>query len=367
MDLTLNEEQQELESMLHDILAQRSGSSDVRATVASGEPFDRALWAVLCEQVGVASLAIPEEFGGAGFSTRETHVVLEALGRSLTPSPFLGSVAIAAQAVLASGDAAACAEVLPLIASGERIATLCWAAPSGAWRPEDVAVTATRTGEGWQLTGTVPFVLDATAADTVLAIAQTPSGPGLFLIAEPATLRREATPSLDQTITLGTIHFEAVDAELLSCDATALEQIRLHAITALSATQVGTAARALADTVEYSKQRVQFGRQIGSFQALKHRMADMHVELEKARVTSAAAAWAAATGADEWTELATLAKACVSDALTHIAGEMVQLHGGIAITWEHDAQLVFKRAHATAQLFGSPTEHRARRADALAL
>lgn len=375
MQFELSEEQQELTSFLRDLFDQRSGSAEMRKTIEGDSPYDAGLWSVLCEQIGAASLAIPEEFGGAGFTTRETHIVLEELGRALTPSPFLGSVAIAAQAILEAGakmNSDASERLLPGIAAGETIATLAWATPEGNWDPVNAAAQATQAASGgadWELNGTVPLVLDGTYADVVLVIAQTPNGPALFELRDTSTLQVEATPALDQTLNLATLTFEDTAATLLSTpsDHELLETIYNHALTAVTATQVGTASRGLEMTVEYSKQRSQFGRLIGSFQALKHRMADMHVLLETARTTSGAAAWAEVNHSDDWSELTALAKATCSDALSHIAGEAIQLHGGIAITWEHDAHFVFKRAHATAQLFGTAREQRSRLADALRL
>ncbi|MBP1325972.1 alkylation response protein AidB-like acyl-CoA dehydrogenase [Leucobacter exalbidus] len=383
MKFDLTDEQQELSSFLRNLLGQRAHSAQARATIDSEASFDVELWGVMCEQIGVASLAIPEEYGGAGFTTRETHLVLEELGRTFAPSPFLGSVAIAAQAIIESGNAEAAGRLLPEIAAGEAIATLAWAAPDGRWAPARVGVTAELAGAdaaasaasaasaaaAWRLSGQVPSVLDGIAAQIVLAIAQTPAGPALFAVEDTsaASVTREHTPTLDQTLELATLTFTGATATLLSDDAEVIERVRLHALTAITALQVGTAARALEETVEYSKQRTQFGRQIGSFQALKHRMAELHVLLETARTTSAAAAWAEAEHDAQWAQLAPLAKVTASDALTQIASEMIQLHGGIAITWEHDAHLVFKRAHATAQLFGSPAELRALRAVELGL
>lgn len=367
MQFELSEEQQELRAFLRELLEQRASSTQVRATVSGDAPYDTALWSVLCEQIGAASLAIPEQHGGSGFTTRETHLVLEELGRALVPSPFFGSVAIAAQAVLESGNDEAASRLLPAIACGEHVAALAWAAPDGSWNPASVRVTASSDTNGWLLSGRVPYVLDGASADVVLAIAQTPAGPALFAVEDLESVTRTATPTLDQTLQLAVLDFTAAPATLLSDSPEVLERVLLHALTAVTALQVGAAQRALEDTVTYSKQRTQFGRQIGSYQALKHRMADMHVMLETARTTSYAAAWAEATGDAEWPSLARLAKATASDALSTIAGEMIQLHGGIAITWEHDAHMVFKRAQATAQLFGSAAQQRRTRAAELGL
>ncbi|GAB3119535.1 acyl-CoA dehydrogenase family protein [Glaciibacter psychrotolerans] len=369
MQFELSDEQRELAEFIRELLSSKSDSASVRATIAHDAPFDAELWSVLCDQIGAASLAIPEEYGGAGYSTFETHIVLEELGYALTPSPYFGSVALAAQAVLASGNAEACARLLPSVADGSRIAALAWADPTGRWSPADVGVSAQETDGVWRLSGETPLVIDGIAADLVLVIAATPRGPALFELTDTGALTKESTPALDPALSFATYRFDASAATLLACEADTpfLDRLRDLALTALTAIQVGAAARGLDMTVAYSLQRAQFGRLIGSYQALKHRMADLHVRLETARTTSRAAAWAAANDSAELGQLASLAKTWCSDSLTAIASETIQLHGGIAITWEHDAHLVFKRAHATAQLFGSPGEQRARVAQSLGL
>lgn len=364
MQFELSEEQDELVGLLRTLLKQRADSAAVRQSMTSAEGFDRELWRVLCEEIGAASLAIPEEFGGAGFSSIETHLVLEELGYSLAPSPYLGSATIATQALLVSGDTDACERLLPEIAAGAHIAALGWADADGKWAPDRVAVMATPDDDSWLLHGEVPLVLDGAAADTLLTIAQTPDGPALFEVSGRADVDVIDTPAVDPTLRFATLRFDGVRSRALTLSPD-LAAIRDHALAAVAAFQVGTAARGLDDTAAYSKQRVQFGRAIGSFQALKHRMADMHVQVETARTTARAAAWAASTGSPELPALAALAKAWCSDALELIASETVQLHGGIAITWEHDAQLIFKRAHATAQLFGTAADQRTRMAGSL--
>jgi alkylation response protein AidB-like acyl-CoA dehydrogenase len=276
--------------------------------------FDEALWRVLCEQIGVASLAIPERFGGAGASLTETHVVMAELGRTLAPAPLLSST-YAAQVLLASGNDEACERLLPRIASGT-IATVA--------ELDD---------------GVAHYVLDGDLAEIVLVS----DGTAVF---EAAEVEATATPAMDVTRRLASVH--AVPGARIG-DIESLAAAQDAAAVALTAEQVGAAERILELTVQYSKDRVQFGRPIGSFQALKHRMADLHVLAQAAR----SASWAAVAG----TISPSAAKAYCSEAFLTIAGECIQLHGGIAITWEHDAQLYFKRAHGSAQLFGSPDEH----------
>ncbi|HLN76374.1 MAG TPA: acyl-CoA dehydrogenase family protein [Nocardioidaceae bacterium] len=362
MLFSLSDEQAELAAMVRDLLRKRSGSQAVREAVSEPKGYDESLWSVLCEQVGAAALAIPEEYGGAGFTLFETHLVLEELGAALTPSPLLGSGVLAAQALLLSGNDDACAELLPGIASGGHVAALAWAGAEGRWSAENLPVSARDDGSSWVVQGRAAYVLDGDHADVLLVVAQSPPGPVLLRVhPDQPGVRRTTSVTMDQTLRLATVDFAAAEAALVAPDAERfLPMLRDIACSAVSAMQVGAAQRCLDLTVSYAQQRVQFGRPIGSFQALKHRMADMLVEVETARSAAWAAAWSAAQRDDELPTRAATAKAWCSDALNRVAAETVQLHGGVAITWEHDAQLYLKRAHATSQLFGQPHEHRAR-------
>ncbi|WP_104103492.1 acyl-CoA dehydrogenase family protein [Arthrobacter sp. 08Y14] len=364
MDYSLTDEQNELVKTLRAVLNRHATSAAVRSAAASADGYDTELWRTLAEEVGVASLAIPEEYGGAGFTWFETGLVLEALGYQLSPSPLLASAVLGASAILESAEEEARERLLPGIAEGSSIATLAWADERGAWSTTGSGITATPDEQGheqWTLDGTATLVLDGVTADTVIAVASTPEGVGLFEVLDAAAVQRVNTPAVDTTIRFATLTFNRVPARALRLDAErSLERIRDIAVVAVSCLQVGTAQRGLDMSVEYSKQRVQFGRAIGSFQALKHRMADMLVQVETARTTAWAAAWSAGTNAADLPERAASAAAWCADALDKVAAETVQIHGGIAITWEHDAQLVFKRAHSTSQLFGSAREHRRR-------
>ncbi|HEX6346809.1 acyl-CoA dehydrogenase family protein [Umezawaea sp.] len=320
--------------------------SDVRAAMASPRGYDAALWARLCGEVGVAGLAVPEVYGGLGAGQAESHVVLEELGRTLTPAPLLGSAVVAARALLACGDDEACGRLLPGIAAGTTIAALAWTGADGRWDPDAVAVTASDT-----LDGTAHHVLDGDLADVLLVAARGSDGITLWEV-DPAGagVERTAVPAVDPTRRLATVALTGAVGRRLG--PAALPRVRDVACAALCAEQVGTAARALELTVEHTRTRVQFGRPIGSFQALKHRMADLHVLVETARSAAEAAA-------DDPVSAA-VAKVHCSEAVCRVAAEMIQLHGGIAITWEHDAHLYFKRAHGSARLFGDPAEHVAR-------
>ena len=353
MDFRLTEEQEELASTLRSLLGKRAGSAAVRAAADSDDGHDLELWQLLCEQIGAAALAIPEEYDGAGFSLFETLIVLDELGRSLAPSPLLASL-VAAEALLAGGDADACARLLPRIASGE-ISTLAWSGPRGPGLEETV-----RLSEG-ALTGTVGDVLFGDRATVLLVAAATEDGVALCEV-DPAQVGRERTPAMDTTQRLATLSLDGCRGTVVAGDAAAaLARAHLVGTVGVAALQVGCAQRALDMTVAYSQERVQFGRPIGSFQALKHRMADMLVRVEMSRSISWAAGHAvsvAGASSQEATRLAAVAGSYCSEALQHVASETVQLHGGIAITWEHDAQLVFKRAHALGQLFGQAHQHR---------
>jgi alkylation response protein AidB-like acyl-CoA dehydrogenase len=320
MEFALSEEQQELAATVRSLLAKRA---DPRV-----ETYDESLWQTLCEQIGVAALGIPEEYGGFGASLFETSVVLEEVGHSLVPSPLLSSL-VTSEALIAGADEDAKQRLLPRIATGE----------VAAFAEASDAVN----------------VVDGDLA-TLLVVA---TDDGLFEV-DPEACERTWTPSMDQTIRLARVQVDPTAATRIAADGSAaLDRARLVGAVGTAALAVGCASRALDMTVSYSQERVQFGRPIGSFQALKHRMADMLVELEMARSASWAASYAVSAHADNAEQLAHVAKAYCSDALAHIAGETVQLHGGIAITWEHDAQLVFKRAHALGQLYGAAHEHRA--------
>ncbi|MCD5420333.1 acyl-CoA/acyl-ACP dehydrogenase [Rhodococcus pyridinivorans] len=338
------EDRAALRDSVRTLLAKHSDSAAVRRAITTGSGYDDELWTMLVEQVGVAALAVPEEYDGVGASWVEAHVVLEELGRTLTPSPFLGSAVLAAQTVLLSGDADAAARLLPGIAAGEVVA-VCWASATGWQRP---GVSA----EGNVLTGTAHYVLGGDIASTLLVLAADGDTVGLFEV-DPETDRvsRRRVPTMDPTRSLAEVSFSAVTGRRLSSSDDLVDRLRASAAIALSAEQVGAAQAVLDLTVDYAKNRKQFGRAIGSFQALKHRMADMYALVETARSMS----YAAALSQDPQDAYA--AKIYCSEAFQQVASEAVQLHGGIAITWEHDAQLFFKRAHGSAQLFGQPREY----------
>ena len=357
------EEQIELRKTVAQLLAKRADAAALRKTLEAGEAFDRGLWDVLCQQVGVAALAIPEEFGGFGATLVEQHLVLEELGAALTPSPMFGSAVLAAQAILATGNDEACERLLPGIAEGSSIAALCWVGPEGHWRSDDVACTAAGSdADGYTVSGTAHYVLDGAHADVLIVAAAVEGSDGVIGLFEvdPAAggVARRQLPTMDLTRPMSLVEFDSAPAVRLTADdaTAALEKVRTIAIVALSAEQVGAAERCMQMTVDYSKDRVQFGRAIGSFQALKHRMADLYFLVETARSASYAAVHSLSEGLPTAAADALVAKAYCSEAFLAVTGDAIQLHGGIAITWEHDAHLFFKRAHGSAQLLGQPEE-----------
>jgi alkylation response protein AidB-like acyl-CoA dehydrogenase len=327
MHFARTEEQDELASIVRSLLDKRSDSSAVRSAIDSDLGYDEALWRSLCEQVGVAALPIPEEYDGFGASLVESALVLEELGHNLTPAPLL-ACAIATAALLLHGDPEHREVLLPRIAAGE-IATVVLD----------------------------ELTLDAAAAAILLRVHEG----HLELLQDP---RVESVGALDQTMRFGRVEANEANTIGVVDDDGALRDI---AAALTSALQMGAAQRGLDMTVAYSLERVQFGRPIGSFQALKHRMADMLVLVEGSRSASWGASAAAAAYVTDPTQAnreilrrrSAVARSYCSDALDHVASETVQLHGGIAITWEHDAQLLFKRAHALNQLWQPAHEARA--------
>ncbi|MFC9619584.1 acyl-CoA dehydrogenase family protein [Streptomyces sp. NPDC056930] len=354
--MRLTEEQEELRSAVRAVLGRHAGD---------------AAWRPLTEQIGVAGLAVPEAFGGAGCGAREVHVVMEELGRELSPVPYLGSAVLVVQALLASGDEAACARLLPGLASGAVVGALAWA-ERGSWDPSAVRAEATPgPGEMWRITGTKEHVLDGARAEVLLVAARSGAGVSLFEVSgDGASVDREPTVTMDSTRTQARVVLTGAKGRLVGAEGEGdrvLPHVLELACTALAAEQVGAASRCLELTLAHAQERVQFGRPIGSFQAVKHRLADAYVLVESARSAALGASIAAAAGAPEQTRCAAAAKSACSEAFSAVAGEMIQLHGGIGMTWEHDAHRYFKRAHGSAQLFGPPAWHRERLAAGLGL
>ncbi len=362
MNFAFSEEQDELRRSVRRFLEEKSDETEVRRLMETTEGFDRAVWSQMAVQLGLQSLTIPEEYGGAGFSYVELVVVLEEMGAALLCSPFFATVALAANALLTSGDESAKADLLPGIAAGETIATLAFTEDSGKWTTDAVELAATPAGDGWTLSGTKSFVIDGHNADLILVVGRTAAGLSLFAVEGDADgLIRTPLATMDQTRKQARLEFAGTPARLVGTDGGAepgLAKTLDLAAVALAAEQVGGAQRCLDSAVEYAKTRIQFGRPIGSFQAIKHKCADMLLEVESAKSAAYYAGWAAAEDSEELPVVASLAKSYCSEAYFHAAAENIQIHGGIGFTWEHPAHLYFKRAKSSELMLGDPAYHR---------
>jgi alkylation response protein AidB-like acyl-CoA dehydrogenase len=362
MILGVTAEQEELRASVRRFLADRAPISAVRELMETPDGLDTAVWQQAGEQLGLQGIAIPEQYGGAGFSFAEQAIVLEELGAALYGGPYLASAVLAANALLASPDEAARQEFLPGIATGEVIATLAFTEEDGSWDPAAIRLAATSRGDEWQLDGRKSFVLDGHTAALILVVARTGEELSLFAVAADASgLTRTALPTLDQTRKLASLDFAGTPARLIGSvgdGAKALSRTLDIAAIAQAAEQLGGAQRALDMAVAYLKVRHQFGRPIGSFQALKHRCADLLLEVESLRSAVQYAAAAVAEDSAEIPMVASLVKAYASDVYFHVAAENIQLHGGIGFTWEHDAHLYFKRAKASELFLGDARYHR---------
>ena len=362
MEWTLTDEQEELRRSVRRFFEQKSTSADVRRLMETDDGYDPAVWSQMAEQLGLQGLALPEEHGGSGFSFVEQAIVLEEMGRSLLCSPYFGSVVLAGTALVESGDESIQKELLPGIADGSTIATLALAESDGRWSADATTVSARRTNEGYTLSGAKHFVLDGHNANVLLVVARADGGPSLFVVDPTATgVSRRLLETIDMTRKLALIELTDAPARLIGAEGDAERVITStlqRAAVALAAEQVGAAQRCLDMSVDYAKLRVQFGRPIGSFQAIKHKCADMLLEVESARSAVHYAAWAIAEDTDEVPLVSSVAKAYCSDAFTNAAAENIQIHGGIGFTWEHDAHLYYRRAKSSELLFGTPHEHR---------
>jgi alkylation response protein AidB-like acyl-CoA dehydrogenase len=362
-DLLYGEAETELRAAVRALLADRCGWSEVLARTEAPQTYDTGLWQVLAADLGCAGLLIPEDSGGAGASYREAAVVAEETGRAVAPVPFLGSAVVATAALLAADDE----ELLTALAAGTATAALAvpFAATPGA-RPEPtirlgVPSPSPEDGDpGYRLTGTVTGIADALPAD-VLIVPSDGVPYGLYAV-RAADARMTPVVSLDMTRQLADVTFDNAPGRRLATGSAA-EQAVAAALTAgatvLAAEQLGTAERCLEITVAYLKERRQFARPIGSFQALKHRAADLWVGVTQARAAARYAAACLAAGDPDTPVAVALAKAACSDVAVRAAEECVQLHGGIGFTWEHPAHLYLKRAKSASIGFGTADRHRA--------
>lgn len=370
MDFRFNEDQEELRAIARAFLDEKSGSEQVRAAMESPLGWDEALWAELGSELGWPSVQIPEEYGGLGLGYIELAALLEISGESLLCAPFFSSACLGAGALLAAASEEQKKEFLPGIAEGQTRATLAHTGPKGAAGCVGVEATATADGDEFILDGAHSFVVDGHSADLLIVAARRPGSAGaegiaLFALAgdTPGLIRTSLT-TLDLTRRLARLDFQGLrvpGSALLGGDdeaGAALERaLQLSAI-GLAAEQVGGAQRCLDLSVAYANEREQFGRPIGSFQAIKHKCADMMVDVECARSAAYYAACVVAEESDELPEAAALAAAQCADAYFRCAADAIQIHGGVGFTWEYDVHLHFKRAGAGERLLGEAAYHR---------
>ena len=360
-------EADELRQAVREFLAVASPSGRVRALMSTERGYDQTVWHQMARELGLHGIAVPEKFGGAGATMCELAVVFEEMGAALLCAPFLSTVGLATQAILCSGDTAAMADYLPSFIDGSNTATVILNGSLDAWDPQAVTLTARADGASHRIQGDAALVLDGHTADVVLAAANTSAGTSLFAVSGDADgLTREPLTTLDRTRKVARLQFHDVPARLIGTDgdaAAGLARTCDLAIAALAAEQVGASQHCLDMAVGYAKERIQFGRAIGSFQAVKHRCADMLVLVEGAR--SAALHAAESADGSELPIAASVAKMACSEAFLQVALDNMRIHGGIGFTWEHDAHLYVRRAKSTELIFGSP-DHHAQRLAALA-
>lgn len=367
MQFSFTEDQEALRESARVFLADQSSSERVRAAMESEIGYDEALWTRIAQEMGWTAVTVPEEFGGLGLGYVELIALLEVMGEHLLCAPFFSSICLGANAFLSLGSEEQKQEHLPAIAAGETRATLALTEASGRWDADAVQATARRDGGDFVLDADKRYVPDGHTADLYLVVARIEGSGGLGLFAVPsesAGVTRTSLPTMDQTRRQADLRLEGVRvpaSALLGNNEDAgpgiARTLQLAAI-GLAAEQVGGASRCLDMTVQYAKERVQFGRQIGSFQAIKHKCADMLLQVESARSAVYYAGWAASVDDPEVPVLASLAKSYCSDAYFQCAAESIQIHGGVGFTWEYDVHLHFKRAKSTEILLGTPAQHR---------
>jgi len=372
MNFGFNEEQELLRSTARKFFDNECASETVRKLMDGPEGMTPDLWKKIAEQ-GWTGLIFPDEHGGMGLGFVDLVVLMEEMGRSVVPGPFFSTVLLGGLAIREAGTDAQKKAWLPKISSGEARATLAWMEPSAELGARGITLQAAAKGAGFTLDGTKLFVHDAHTADVIVVAARTSSGQNpedgvsLFLVPKGTPgLSVTLLPTMDQTRKLCAVGLKnvALGAEALMGQAGSgwapLARVIDRATVALCAEMCGGAQKVLEMTVEYAKIRQAFGRPIGSYQGVKHKAADMLVDVENSKSITYYAAWAMDEGVPEGQLAVSMAKAYVSDAYRRVSGAGIQLHGGIGFTWEHDLHLYFKRAKGSEFTFGDATWHRER-------
>jgi alkylation response protein AidB-like acyl-CoA dehydrogenase len=379
MDFGFNEEQELLRGQARDFLDKQCPTSRVRELMASDRCYDDAMYAQMAS-LGWTAIPFPEEYGGLGLGIVDLTVVLEEMGRHVTPAPLQSAVGLAGMTLLHGGSDAQKQRLLPSLCEGESVGTVALVEESGRWDAEGVQLPAQRSGDAYLLSGEKLYVPDAHVADWMIVAARSGNGGGggdgvtLLLVdtAGPGVSVR-TMKTMDQTRRLCVVSFDGVEVgadAVVGSEGRGWSVLRKgldRALVAISAELCGTAQRALEMSVEYAKTRQQFGRPIGSYQAVSHKCADMLVQVESAKSLTYYAAWAVDNDVPEAPLAAAMAKAYASDAARLVTGAAIQVHGGIGFTWEHDMHLYFKRAKWGETTLGDAVFHRERVAQALEL
>jgi alkylation response protein AidB-like acyl-CoA dehydrogenase len=367
MQFSFTSEQEEFRSVLRRFLEEKSPPIAVRRLMETEAGWEREGWREINQLLGLTGVHIPEAYSGQGFGFVELGIVLEEMGRALLCAPYFASTVLAATAIMNAGTEAQKRELLPDIAAGDTVATLAFTEPNGRWDAEGIATTATPAGGTFRLDGVKGFVLDGHTADLIVVLARRPGSTGdeglsFFTVPGDATgLMRRALKVMDPTRKQAVLEFRSVEAELLGEEgggAAPFAKTLAQAAVCLANEMVGGAERLRQSALDYANMRVQFGRAIGSFQSMKHKQADMLVDVELAKSAAYAAASAADDDDADLPALASLAKACASDAYMQTAIHTIQIHGGIGFTWDNDTHLWFKRAKSSEVFLGDPTYHR---------
>ena len=361
MEFAFTEEQEAFRDSVKRFAEEKSTSEDVRRLMETEEGYDESTWDILSTELAVTGLIIPEEFGGSGFGATELGIVMEQFGRSLICVPFFSSSVMAASALILNGSENDKNKWLPAIAAGGAKGTLCVSERSGSWDESAIQTTASKNGDQYLLNGEKHFVLDAHVSDFLIVASRLDNRTALFTLdPKDDRVQIKLEQGMDQTRKICTVTMKGAPAQILGPDKpAALEEIFDRSIVALSHEMIGGAQQLLDSAIEYTKLRVQFGRSISSFQAIKHRLADLLLEVELAK----SACYHAAYEIDKQqnsSEAASHAKAQASEAYLNSAIQCIQLHGGVGFTWENDTHLWFKRAKSSEVFLGSPHEHRER-------
>jgi alkylation response protein AidB-like acyl-CoA dehydrogenase len=367
MRFSFTPEQEEFRAGLRRALEARSPTKEVRRLMATDTGWERDGWQKLNRELGLTAVHIPEAYGGSGFGFGELGIVLEEMGRGLLCAPFFSTAALATTAILNAGTEEQKQALLPSIAAGDTTATLAFSEDDGRNDGAGVAMTASPSGAVYRLDGTKSFVLDGHTADLIVVLARRPGSTGedglsFFTVAgDTPGLDRRRLKTMDETRKLARLQFNGVEARLLGPAGGAsapFAKTMQQALVCLANEMVGGAERLREDALAYVQMRMQFGRALASFQTMKHKAADMLVDVEMAKSAAYYAAAALDEGDADIQAMASLAKACASEAYLQTAIHAVQMHGGIGFTWDNDTHLWFKRAKSSEILFGDANQHR---------